>query len=52
MGRILPSSERGPVVEFMAGGRNVDFDLPDDQIEERLRSMIGLIFMSPSFQWR
>jgi len=52
MGRTLPSSERGPVVEFMAGGRNIDFDLPDDQIEERLRSMIGLIFMSPTFQWR
>ena len=52
MGRPLPEGERGPIVEFMAGGRNIDFDLPDDQIKERLRSMVGLLLMSQSFQWR
>lgn len=52
LGRLLPDNERQPVIDFMAGGRNPNFDLPDDQIAERLPFMIGLIFMSPSFQWR
>jgi hypothetical protein len=49
---LLPSNERQPIVDFMASGRNPDFDLPADQIEERLRQMVALIFLSPSFQWR
>jgi uncharacterized protein (DUF1800 family) len=52
LGRPLPSNEREAVVEFMAAGRNPDFDLPADQIAERLRQMVVLICMSPSFQWR
>jgi hypothetical protein len=52
LGRLLPTEERQPIVEFMAAGRNPDQDLPADQIAERLRFMVGLIFMSPSFQWR
>jgi uncharacterized protein (DUF1800 family) len=52
LGRALPSYERQPVVDFMASGRNPDFDLPPDQIAERLRQMVALICMSPSFQWR
>ncbi len=48
----LPDSERQPIVDFMAGGRNPDFDLPETGITERLRYMIALIFMAPSFQWR
>ncbi len=52
LGRALPSSERQPIVDFIASGRNPDFDLPDDQIEDRLRPLVALICMSPSFQWR
>jgi hypothetical protein len=52
LGHLLPDSERQPVVDFMANGHNPTFDLPDDQIKERLPFMIGLIFMSPTFQWR
>lgn len=52
LGRLLPSNERQPIVDFMASGRNPDFDLPADQIAERLRQMVALICLSPSFQWR
>lgn len=52
LGRTLPDAERVPVVEFMAYGRSATAELPADQIEERLRYMIGLLLASPSFQWR
>jgi hypothetical protein len=52
LGYPLPENERLPIIDFMAFGRNPAFDLPTEQINERLRYMIGLIFMSPSFQWR
>jgi hypothetical protein len=52
LGRTLPSNERQTVVDFMASGRNPDFDLPAEQIAERLRHMVAIICMSPSFQWR
>lgn len=52
LGRLLPANERQAVVDFMAAGRNPDFDLPAEQISDRLRQMVVLICMSPSFQWR
>ncbi|MBX3014752.1 MAG: DUF1800 family protein [Caldilineaceae bacterium] len=52
LGLRLPDHERQAVVDFMASGRNPAFDLPESDITERLRYMIGLIFMGPSFQWR
>jgi uncharacterized protein (DUF1800 family) len=52
LGRSLPSNERQSIIDFMASGRNPEFDLPADQIEERLRQMVALICLSPSFQWR
>lgn len=52
LGYLLPENERVPVVDFMAYGRGTDSDLPAGQIQERLRYMIALILMSPSFQWR
>lgn len=52
LGLRLPATERQPIVDFMAGGRNPDFDLPESAITARLRYMIALIFMGPSFQWR
>ena len=52
LGRNLPADERQPLIDFMAAGRNPDNSLPADQIEERLRFLVGLIFMAPAFQWR
>lgn len=52
LGRDLPPDERQPIIDFMAAGRNPEGDLPANQIDERLRFMVGLIFMAPSFQWR
>jgi len=55
LGRSMPAAERHEIVEFMAQGHNPDFDLPldsDEDTQDRLRSMVGLIFMSPSFLWR
>ena len=52
LGRSLPAAERDPIVQFMAYGRNPAYDLPAEDIAERLRFMVGLIFMAPSFQWR
>lgn len=52
LGLRLPDSERQPVVDFMADGRNPNFELPETDIADRLRYMIALIFMVPSFQWR
>jgi hypothetical protein len=52
LGRLMPDNERQAVVDFMAAGRNPDFELPAGQIQERLRQMIALMCMSPSFQWR
>jgi len=52
LGRPLPDAERAPIVEFMAQGRNADLALTAKDIQERLRFMVALIFMSPSFQLR
>jgi uncharacterized protein (DUF1800 family) len=52
LGRALSAAERAPLVEFMAHGRNPTYELPEEDIAERLRFMVALIFMSPSFQWR
>ena len=52
LGHTLPPEERAPIVDFMASGRNPDFDLPEEAYGDRLRQMVALICMSPSFQWR
>ena len=53
VGRPLhPIENRIPLVEFMAQGRNPDFDLRPDQIAERLPRMVALLFMAPDFGWR
>ena len=54
-GRSIPAEERLEIVEFMAQGHGPDFALPldsDEDTRDRLRSMVGLIFMAPSFLWR
>ena len=55
LGRAMPAAERSELVEFMAQGHNPTYDLPIDSdfdTQERLRSLVSLIFMSPSFLWR
>ena len=52
LGYALPDAERWSIIQFMAFGRSPTSALPVDQIEDRLRYMIGLILVSPSFQWR
>ena len=55
LARPMPAAERAEIVEFMAQGHNPSYDLPVDSdggTQERLRSMVSLIFMSPSFLWR
>jgi uncharacterized protein (DUF1800 family) len=54
-GRPIPDPERTEIVAFMAQGHNPDFALPldaDDDTRDRLRAMVGLLFMTPSFLWR
>lgn len=54
-GRALGEAERLEIVEFMAQGHNPDFDLPldtDEDTRTRLQAMLGLLFMTPEFQWR
>jgi len=54
LGRPMEIEDSQEVVQFMAQGINPDFDLNlgDERTQERLRSMVGLIFMSPEFLWR
>jgi hypothetical protein len=55
LGRPMPAADRAKIVEFMAQGHNPNFDLPLDtdwDTQERLRSMVALICMSPMFLWR
>ena len=55
LGQPAAQAEHDELVEFMAQGRNPDYDLPldtDEYVQDRLRALIALIFMSPSFLWR
>ena len=46
------------MIEFMAAGHNANLPLPietndwPDYTKDRLRSLVGLMFMSPEFLWR
>jgi uncharacterized protein (DUF1800 family) len=53
--RPMSPADRLEIVQFMAQGHNPDFNLPlgsDWDTQERLRSMVALICMSPAFLWR
>lgn len=52
--RPVDQSFRQGVVDFMAqeSDPDDDLDLADWRISERLRSMSGLVLMSPEFHWR
>ncbi len=55
LGRPAAGPEEAELVDFMAQGHNPEYDLPldtDDYTQDRLRALIALIFMSPSFLWR
>ncbi|MGB0385086.1 MAG: DUF1800 domain-containing protein [Ardenticatenaceae bacterium] len=54
LGRPMSEANRTEIVYFMADGRGGDipFDLTDEEHSERLRHMVGLILLSPDFQWR
>ncbi len=57
-GRALPAADRDQLIEFMAAGHNANLPLPietndwPDYTKDRLRSLVGLMFMSPEFLWR
>ena len=56
--REVDPVQRTEFVEFMAQGFNPTFDLPLDSNDwpyywqDRVRALVGLIFMSPGFLWR
>ena len=52
--RSMAGADRDQIVQFMAQGLNPDFDLDlgDENTRDRLRSMVGLLLMSPDFLWR
>ncbi len=55
LGRPLPAGDSEKLVAFMAQGANPLTDLPLDddwETQERLRAMVALVLMSPSFLWR
>ncbi len=55
LGQPAAALEEAELVDFMAQGHNPTFDLPldtDEDTQDRLRALIALIFMSPSFLWR
>lgn len=57
-GRALAAADRDELIDFMAAGHNPTFALPldsndwPDYTQDRLRSLVGLMFMSPEFLWR
>ena len=55
LGRLMPPAEHEELIDFMAQGVTPTLPLPldtDEDIQSRLRAMVGLIFMSPAFLWR
>ncbi len=55
LGRPAAPAEEAELVDFMAQGHNPSFDLPldtDEATQDRLRALIALILMAPSFLWR
>ena len=55
LGRPAAASDEAVLVEFMAQGHNPSFNLPldtDDDTKDRLRSLVALIFMTPSFLFK
>ncbi len=57
-GRPLAGADRDELIDFMAAGHNPAFALPievntwPEYTQDRLRALVGLMFMSPEFLWR
>ncbi|MEM8994600.1 MAG: DUF1800 domain-containing protein [Acidobacteriota bacterium] len=55
LGRAIPEATRQELVDFMGQGFNPDMDLPvdsDNDTADRVRSLVGLIMMTPYFLWK
>lgn len=54
LGRPMSSTDRQEIINFMADGRgeHIAFDLTVEEHAERLVHMVGLILLSPDFQFR
>ena len=55
LGRTVPTATRDELVAFMGQGFNPDIELPvdsDNGTADRLRSLVGLIMMTPFFLWK
>ncbi len=55
LGRSPSPEEEAELVDFMAQGRNPTYDLPlatDPDTQERLRALVALLMMIPSFLFR
>ncbi len=52
LGYALSDNERQAMINFVAQGRNQNFNLPTKDIAELLPNLVGLILMSPTFLWR
>lgn len=54
LGRALPNAEEQILVAFMAQdqGADTDLDLTDWDTADRLRALVALILMSPTFLWK
>ncbi len=56
--RALPDADRQELVDFMAQGHNPTLALPleandwPEYTQDRLRALVGVMFMSPEFLWR
>lgn len=55
LGRAIDPADREELVAFMSQGLNPDLDLPLDsetEVQERLRTLAGLICNTPYFLWK
>ncbi|MEM1205448.1 MAG: DUF1800 domain-containing protein [Acidobacteriota bacterium] len=54
-GTAASPQEEEHLIDFMAQGHNPDYDLPvstSEEVQSRLRALVALMCMSPSFLWR
>ena len=52
LGRAMGTDDRQELIEFVAQGRNPEYDLSQELIDERVPRLVELIIMFPDFQWR
>lgn len=51
VGYPISTETRAALISFMAQGINPDYTLPmTEQVQDRIRALVGLIFMSPEYQ--